>query len=137
MSGTVHAFSISLTPSASANVVDIWNNVKHLLDANVTRLLYISTDEKNASFFDPFREVYTVKFLRDFEAPAGLLPQGDGKGFNQNWLGMVEQIVCSSAHTFIGTPLSTFTGYITRMRGYHRDGRYANTFYFLPSPMYQ
>jgi hypothetical protein len=33
---------------------------------------------------------------------------------------MVEQTVCANAHTFVGTPLSTFTGYITRMRGYYR-----------------
>jgi hypothetical protein len=31
---------------------------------------------------------------------------------------MVEQVVCANAHTFIGTPLSTFTGFITRMRGF-------------------
>jgi hypothetical protein len=37
---------------------------------------------------------------------------------NPNHLGMVEQIVCANAHTFIGTPLSTFTGFITRMRGF-------------------
>jgi len=112
---------------------EIWSNVKHLLNASVTRLLYISTDEKNSSFFDPFREVFTVKFLDDYVEAAGLQPGH----FNQNFMGMVEQVVCASAHTFVGTPLSTFTGYITRMRGYYRDGRYANTFYFLPAPMYQ
>ena len=46
-----------------------------------------------------------------------------GQGFtlqdmNPNHLGMVEQLVCANAHTFIGTPLSTFTGFITRMRGF-------------------
>ena len=49
--------------------------------------------------------------------------QGLGQGFflqdmNPNHLGMVEQLVCANAHTFIGTPLSTFTGFITRMRGF-------------------
>ena len=39
------------------------------------------------------------------------------RNFNQNHVGMVEQMICANAHTFVGTPLSTFTGYITRMRG--------------------
>ena len=113
--------------------LEIWNNVQHLLNTSVSKLLYISTDEKNKSFFDPFREHFTIKFLTNYVDIAGLRP---GR-FNQNYLGMVEQIVCASAHTFIGTPLSTYTGYITRMRGYHRDGRYAHTFYFLRKPMHQ
>lgn len=126
--------------------VEIWTNVSPLLDPTISRLLYISTDERNSSFFDPFREVYTVRFLRHYEDAAGLIPTEsrtrtgvgtDKEAFNQNLVGMVEQVVCASAHTFVGTPLSTFTGYITRMRGYHRDGRYSRTFYFLPSPMYQ
>jgi hypothetical protein len=36
---------------------------------------------------------------------------------NRNHIGMMEQVVCANAHTFIGTAKSTFTGYITRMRG--------------------
>ncbi|RYH11033.1 hypothetical protein EON65_39095 [archaeon] len=35
----------------------------------------------------------------------------------KNHIGMLEQIICANAHTFVGTPFSTFTGYITRMRG--------------------
>ena len=37
---------------------------------------------------------------------------------NQNYVGMIEQVVCANADVFIGTPLSTFTAYITRMRGF-------------------
>lgn len=93
----MHGFAFSLTQHVYSIVVaDIWNNVRHLLDANVTNLLYISTDEKNTSFFDPFREVFTVKFLRDYADMAGLLPRASAKGglqgggnFNQNYLGMV------------------------------------------------
>ena len=74
---------------------------------------YIATDEKNRSFFRPFFDVFgAVKFLGDYLEKAGLAEM------NQNHLGMVEQIVCANAHTFIGTPLSTFTGFITRMRGF-------------------
>jgi hypothetical protein len=74
---------------------------------------YIATDEKNRSFFQPFVDAFgAVKFLSDYLDVAGLADM------NQNHLGMVEQIVCANAHTFIGTPLSTFTGFITRMRGF-------------------
>jgi GDP-fucose protein O-fucosyltransferase len=92
---------------------EILNTVKHLLDTNVTRILYIATDEKDKNFFLPFRQHFQVRFLSDFVLKAHL---GDDH-LNQNHVGMVEQVICANAHTFIGTPLSTFTGYITRMRG--------------------
>lgn len=119
---------------------EIWSNTKHLLapSMNRTSLIYIATDEKNKAFFDPFKEGFAqhnfkLVFLSDYIKRAFL---GDGH-LNQNHIGMVEQVICANAHTFIGTPLSTFTGYITRMRGYYRDGRYARTYYTMPQDMYQ
>lgn len=92
---------------------DLWSNINHLFDRSVTKLLYISTDEKNKTFFNPFREYFTVKFFDDYEE-AGKVGE---EHLNRNHIGMVEQTICANAHTFVGTPLSTFTGYITRMRG--------------------
>lgn len=112
---------------------EIHNNIKHLLDTTVTRILYISTDEKNKSFFDPFKANFKIRFLSDYIHPGNK----DYSNLNQNHIGMVEQVICANAHTFIGTPLSTFTGYITRMRGYYRDNRYSRTFYTMPNVMYQ
>jgi hypothetical protein len=57
---------------------------------------------------------YTVRFLDSYLDLNP--PKGKGK-LNLNHVGMMEQVVCANAHTFIGTPYSTFTGYITRMRG--------------------
>lgn len=91
----------------------LYDNIKHLLDPNVTKILYISTDEKDMNFFEPFRQHFTLRFLHHLTISAHL---GDHH-LNQNHIGMVEQTICANAHTFVGTPFSTFTGYITRMRG--------------------
>ena len=89
----------------------ILNHTLHLLDKHVSRLLYIATDERNISFFDPFREHFTVKLLGNYMIPAHV------DDVNQNHLGMIEQIVCANSYVFIGTPLSTFSNFISRMRG--------------------
>lgn len=111
----------------------IWANVEHLLNKSASTVVYVSTDEKNMSFFEPFkRHKYHIRFLSDY------LKSYDGLSqLNRNHIGMIEQVICANAHTFIGTPLSTFTGYITRMRGYYRDGRYNRSYYFRKSKMYQ
>ena len=54
----------------------------------------------------------TVRFLDDYFELAGLA------NVNPNYLGMIDQVICSRGQYFIGTWFSTFTGYITRMRGY-------------------
>jgi hypothetical protein len=95
---------------------DILNSTQHLLDDRVTKIIYIATDEKNLEFFKPFElnGRFKLRFLSDYLVESGV---GGSPGFNQNHIGMIEQVICANAHTFIGTPLSTFTGYITRMRG--------------------
>jgi hypothetical protein len=74
--------------------------------------LYISTDEPNKAFFSKVRDRYEVYFLDDFRSvfPAGI-PSA--------WLACVEQMVCAFALLFMGTRLSTFSAYITRLRGYY------------------
>jgi len=60
------------------------------------------------------------------------------KGMTENvHSGMIEQIVCANAHTFLGSVKSSFSGYITRLRGYYRDGRYARTYYLAMEDRYQ
>jgi len=128
----------------------IYANTKHLLNANRTRIIYVSTDDPNHKEFRDLRgktadfpnsgivhtdkagHVFHVRFLSDYIQKANL---GHGQ-MNQNRIGMVEQVICANAHTFFGTPLSTFSGYITRMRGYYRDNRYANTYYTQTKHLY-
>lgn len=107
----------------------ILENTLPFLDMTAGHVVYIATDEKNSSFFDPFRAVFkTVRFLSDYASTAGV------SSLNQNHVGMLEQVICTNAHTFIGTPLSTFSGFIIRMRGYHNstDGRFKRSFYTMP-----
>lgn len=128
----------------------IYANTKHLLNANRTRLIYISTDDHNHKEFndlrgkvadfpnqgithtDKYGHVFHLRFLSDYIRKANL---GHGE-MNQNRIGMVEQLICANAHTFFGTPMSSFSGYITRMRGYYRDNRYAHTFYTMTKHLY-
>lgn len=121
----------------------IWNNTKELLDASISPIIYIATDEKDKREFRDFKggidrltlhPRFKVRYLRDYTERA-LLGHSTGR-MGPNWHGMIEQIVCASAHTFFGTPLSTFTGYITRLRGYFHDNRYSRTLYFMPKHMY-
>ena len=47
---------------------------------------------------------------------------------NPNYLGMIDQVVCTRGNIFVGTWFSTFSGYITRMRGYM--GKEDKTIYY-------
>jgi GDP-fucose protein O-fucosyltransferase len=75
------------------------------------RTVFIATDERNKTFFDPFREHYHLVFLDDFADQI--------KDISPNHYGMLDQLVASRGDVFMGAFYSTFTGYINRMRGYH------------------
>lgn len=94
--------------------------------------LYVATDEKNKTFFEPFKKHYEVVFLNDF---LHVLP-----GVNTNYYGMIDQLVCYKSRTFYGTWWSTLSGYVNRMKGYYtakhklegyKDGT-LRSFYFTP-----
>jgi hypothetical protein len=74
--------------------------------------LYIATDEADKDFFSVFDARYEVCFLHDFQSmiPNGMSPAS---------LAGLEQMICAFARVFISTRLSTFSGYITRLRGYY------------------
>ncbi len=96
------------------------------------RTIYITTDERDLSFFDPLKEVYDLKFIGDF----GELMNG----VNPQYFGLAEQIVASRSRVFFGSYKSTFSAYIVRLRGYYAvkenqpgymSGALQNT-YYLP-----
>eukprot|EP00554_Chaetoceros_debilis_P012580 CAMPEP_0194115626 /NCGR_PEP_ID=MMETSP0150-20130528/24183_1 /TAXON_ID=122233 /ORGANISM="Chaetoceros debilis, Strain MM31A-1" /LENGTH=591 /DNA_ID=CAMNT_0038806157 /DNA_START=97 /DNA_END=1868 /DNA_ORIENTATION=- len=86
------------------NLKDTWQDKE---------IIYIATDERNKTFFDPIKEHNNVKFLDDYWDYADL-----GK-LDGNYMGMIDTIIASRGRSFAGTFRSTFTGYINRMRGYH------------------
>jgi hypothetical protein len=76
-----------------------------------SRRLYIASDEMNREFFAPFVQRYETFFIDHFAR--ALDPD-----LSSEDLACIEQVVCSFAETFLGTRLSTFSSYITRLRGY-------------------
>mmetsp|Transcript_3422 Transcript_3422/g.7374 ORF Transcript_3422/g.7374 Transcript_3422/m.7374 type:complete len:1165 (-) Transcript_3422:1622-5116(-) len=88
-----------------------YENTKEIWKPN--EVIFIATDERDKSFFDPIAKHHDIRFLDDYWDLAGL---GD---IDSNYFGMIDTIVSSRARSFAGTWFSTFTGYINRMRGYH------------------
>jgi hypothetical protein len=88
---------------------EIYRNVKDVLEENST--VFIATDEKNKTFFDPLAEHYHLYFLSDFRDLV--------EDVNANYFGMLDQLIASRGRAFVGAFFSTFTAYINRMRGYH------------------
>lgn len=95
-------------------------------------LLYIATDERDKTFFEPFKKHYDVVFLDDFTHLS--------KGINTNYYGMLDQLVASKGRVFFGTWFSTLSGYVNRMRGYYiakhklkgADDGTMDSYYFTP-----
>ena len=77
--------------------------------------LYIATDHKDESFFEPIKQKYEVIFYQEIAEKLNLAP------FNANWIPIIEQLICTRAIRFVGMKLSTLSSYIYRMRGYMSD----------------
>jgi hypothetical protein len=104
------------------------NSKQELTEGSV---VFIATDHKKRSFFQPLAEKYDLVFLNDFRKEL--------EGVNTNYFGMIDQLVASRGRVFFGCYQSTFSGFIIRMRAYHamRDesigwekGVVPNTFFY-------
>ncbi|KAL7571564.1 hypothetical protein ACA910_020979 [Epithemia clementina (nom. ined.)] len=98
-------------------------------------VVFIATDEPNKLFFKPLHKHYNVFFLQDFVEEARL------DLVDPNYYGMIDQLVAARGKIFFGCWLSTFTGYIHRLRGYHsqyrrepgyQEGILPTSFYYFP-----
>ena len=101
-----------------------WNNTQELW--NPDEILYIATDERNVSWFNPIARHRRVRFLSDYWDFANL------SHLDPNYMGMIDTIVASRGRVFAGTWFSTFTGYINRMRGYHGLSMMDSWYSYLP-----
>jgi len=85
-------------------------------------VIYIATDEKNLSFFDILNKHYKIYYFNSFKNDPFIL----NTLTNNNFIGMIEQMICKDGFHFFGTYYSTFTHYIIRQRGYINN---KNTWY--------
>jgi hypothetical protein len=108
---------------------DIWwqNTKEHWKPKEI---LYIATDEENRQFFDHFAATHDLRFLDDYVDMANL------NNLQKEHLGMIDVIVASRGRKFAGTYYSTFTGYITRLRGYYGMSKYS-TYYAWNEAKYE
>lgn len=90
------------------------------------KIIYIATDERNKTFFDPIAQHYDLRFLGDYYDAAEL-----GK-LDPSFMGQVEVVVASRARLFVGTYRSTFSGYIMRLRGYYGMSKLSNYYSYIP-----
>eukprot|EP01065_Artemidia_motanka_P019237 TRINITY_DN22807_c0_g1_i2.p1 TRINITY_DN22807_c0_g1~~TRINITY_DN22807_c0_g1_i2.p1 ORF type:complete len:486 (+),score=157.04 TRINITY_DN22807_c0_g1_i2:53-1459(+) len=77
--------------------------------------VYVASDETDEEVWDVIRrELAGFRVLRLGDA---LRMLGDSSP-PQHMHGVVEMLICSGADVFVGTKFSTFSAYITRLRGY-------------------
>lgn len=101
----------------------VFENTLHIFNENET--IYVSTDEKpevfDKEFCSVFNKRYRIITLRNYSKfVLDLKPV---------YLPMLEMQVASQGRMFVGTQHSTFSMYITRLRGYSRH--IANTTYYF------
>lgn len=109
---------------------EIYQNAEGVIPEK--RIVFIATDEKNQSFFEPFAQHYNIYFLNNFATELS--------DVNKNYYGMIDQLVASRSEVFFGAFFSTFTGYINRLRGYHSQKNKSpgyelgiiNSYYYVP-----
>jgi len=81
--------------------------------------IYIASDETSAGFFDAFtKEGHEIFFWKDFFGPEAKPSLKIDEEVPRKLVGCIEQVICAGARIFFGTRRSTFTAYITRLRGY-------------------
>jgi len=137
--GTYHSLHLRRTEGLFESqykeaVISADELMQSLLGIEANSTIYVASDEqKDHQIFISLREKYNIVMLEDF--------QNLVEGLNPNFWGMIEQMVAAKADTFFGTYYSTYSGFISRLRGYysvlheeegHEEGILRKTFYITP-----
>ena len=92
-------------------------------------VLYLATDENDAQFFAAMAKTHEVFRWHDFFGARGGAVL-EGVKVTPKLIGLVEQVICSAGRVFVGTEHSTYSAYISRLRGYNNapdTGFYTHT----------
>jgi len=92
----------------------ILDNIKDIIPFGSK--LYIATDQNDKLFFNLLAEYYTLYFYDDIRDKVSIY-----SNFNNNYIPIIEQLICTRSIKFIGNKLSTLSSYIYRLRGYMND----------------
>eukprot|EP00515_Schizochytrium_aggregatum_P015961 CAMPEP_0202083858 /NCGR_PEP_ID=MMETSP0964-20121228/25492_1 /ASSEMBLY_ACC=CAM_ASM_000500 /TAXON_ID=4773 /ORGANISM="Schizochytrium aggregatum, Strain ATCC28209" /LENGTH=202 /DNA_ID=CAMNT_0048651599 /DNA_START=20 /DNA_END=628 /DNA_ORIENTATION=- len=85
---------------------------------NISRRLYVATDEMNLSYFNPIRELgFDLLTYRDLDQELLLnFATRFPLQMFRDVLGMIEQLICTYSYRFLGSSYSTFSLFILRIR---------------------
>lgn len=95
---------------------DHWlQKLKEQKALNFSNTLYVATDERNKTWFRPFRQAgFTLFFADDFDEQ---LEFKDLRSiFVQDMAGLCEQLICAHADIFVGSYYSSFSMTIEKLR---------------------
>jgi hypothetical protein len=92
----------------------ILDNIKDIIPFGSK--LYIATDQNDKSFFNLLSDHYTLYFYNDIQDKVNIYSD-----FDNNYIPIIEQLICTRSIKFIGNKLSTLSSYIYRLRGYMND----------------
>eukprot|EP01062_Namystynia_karyoxenos_P006246 TRINITY_DN12180_c0_g1_i1.p1 TRINITY_DN12180_c0_g1~~TRINITY_DN12180_c0_g1_i1.p1 ORF type:complete len:502 (+),score=178.01 TRINITY_DN12180_c0_g1_i1:101-1507(+) len=103
----------------------IANNTRRLL----LPTLYLATDEADEGFVSRLRQGLRPAVERLVRWKDVLPVLGGNDDTPEQWHGVLEQLLCSKAEVFVGTKYSTFSAYVTRLRGYDPGVRNKNCYF--------
>jgi len=103
----------------------VYSNTLQLLEQGEN--LYVATDEGPEIFRKDFLSIFEQRYKIIVWANVSHLVAD----MPDYWIPLIEQLVCTQGRVFVGTRQSTFSGYITRLRGYMKHIKNKNFYWTI------